>query len=97
MLPNVVGAQETKRQIVIYTAAMSLIGLVPFVLGAAGYIYFVVSLAFGGLFMVNAWQLLRGDSLAPAKRMFGFSIFYLFLLFGLLLVDARSHVSLTWL
>jgi len=97
MLPNVVGAQETKRQIVIYTAAMSLIGLVPFVLGAAGYIYFVVALAFGGLFMVNAWQLLRGDSLAPAKRMFGFSIFYLFLLFGLLLVDARSHVSLTWL
>ena len=97
MLPNVVGAQETKRQIFIYTAAMSLIGLVPFVLGAAGYIYFVVALAFGGLFMVNAWQLLRGDSLAPAKRMFGFSIFYLFLLFGLLLVDARSHVSLTWL
>ena len=97
MLPNVVGAQETKRQIVIYTAAMSLIGLVPFVLGAAGYIYFVVALAFGGLFMINAWQLLRGDSLAPAKRMFGFSIFYLFLLFGLLLVDARSHVSLTWL
>jgi heme O synthase-like polyprenyltransferase len=29
--------------------------------------------------------------------MFGFSIFYLFLLFGLLLVDARSHVSLSWL
>ena len=74
---------------------MSLIGLVPFVLGAAGYIYFVVALAFGSLFMVNA-QLLRGP-LAPAKRMFGFSIFYLFLLFGLLLVDARSHVSLTWL
>lgn len=96
MLPNVVGASETKRQIVIYTALMSLTGLIPFLLGAAGFIYFGVALAFGALFMVNAWQLMRGDSLAPAKRMFGFSIFYLFLLFGLLLVDARTHVTLTW-
>ena len=96
MLPNVAGASETKRQIVIYTAAMSLTGLVPFLLGAAGYLYFAVALAFGGLFMVNAWQLLRSDSLAPAKRMFGFSIFYLFLMFGLLLVNARIHVNLTW-
>ena len=55
---------ETKRQIVIYTA-MSLIGLVPFV-GAAGYIYFVVALAFGSLFMVNAWQLPRGPSRQPS-------------------------------
>ena len=76
---------------------MSLTGLVPFLLGAAGYIYFAVALAFGALFMINAWQLLRGDSLGPAKRMFGFSIFYLFLMFGLLLVDARSHVSLSWI
>ena len=97
MLPNVAGAKETKRQIVSYTAAMSLTGLVPFLLGAAGYIYFIVALAFGALFMVNAWQLMRGDSLAPAKRMFGYSIFYLFLMFGLLLFDARTHVSLTWI
>ena len=96
MLPNVAGAEATKRQIVIYTAAMSLTGLLPFLLGAAGYIYFTVAFAFGALFMVNAWQLMRGDSLGPAKRMFGFSIFYLFLMFGLLLVDARDHVSLTW-
>ena len=96
MLPNVAGASETKRQIVIYTAAMSLTGLVPFLLGAAGYLYFAVALAFGGLFMVNAWQLLRSDSLAPAKRMFGFSIFYLLLMLGLLLVNARIHVNLTW-
>ena len=97
MLPVVAGRQATKRQIFIYTAILFPLGLAPWALGAAGMVYGVAALVLGGLFLISAVAVLRepdeaGDK--AAKRMFGYSIFYLFAIFGALMIDA-AHAA--WL
>src|SRR5215472_3941264 len=91
MLPVVAGATETRRQILLYALVLAPLGTAPWLLGYAGPLYGVVALVAGaamlGLaFRVRAEQ--RGH--AASKQMFGFSIFYLFLLFAMLLVDRFS-------
>ncbi|MBP5858505.1 heme o synthase [Marivibrio halodurans] len=93
MLPNVAGRAATKRQILLYTVLLFPIGLAPWLLGAAGSVYGLSAAVLGGLFLVSALAVLRepddaGDK--AAKRMFGYSIFYLFAIFGALIVDAAS-------
>jgi protoheme IX farnesyltransferase len=60
----------------------------PYFLGAAGPIYLVSSIVLGGLFVAAAIAVLRDRTDRSAKRMFGYSILYLFLLFGVLMIDA---------
>ncbi|MEM8770193.1 MAG: heme o synthase [Pseudomonadota bacterium] len=89
MMPNVRGAAETKRQIFIYSVLLALIGLAPFFIGMAGPLYLASAAGLGGYFVYGAWRLLRADAsdLGPAKRLFGFSIFYLFALFAALPIE----------
>ncbi|WP_307437151.1 heme o synthase [Labrys monachus] len=86
MLPVVAGAGETRKQILLYTVALAPIGMLPWFLGFAPLAYGIVSAA-GGLGMlwlaVDIWR--RPDDMAPARRMFGYSILYLFALFACLL------------
>ncbi len=96
MLPNVAGREATKRQILLYTALLFPIGLVPWAIGAAGAIYGLSAAVLGGLFLISAVAVLREPDAAgdkAAKRMFGYSIFYLFAIFGALMVDA-AHAAL---
>jgi protoheme IX farnesyltransferase len=96
MLPVVSGGAETRRQIVLYTALLALVSLAPWALGFAGWPYGLAALLLGGKFVRHAVRTLRdpvdadGMSLnkdRPAKRAFGYSIAYLFLLFGALALD----------
>jgi protoheme IX farnesyltransferase len=81
---------ETKKQILLYTVLLVPLALGPVWVGAAGWLYgvpaLVLSLAFLG-FAVAVW---RDDSDLAAKRMFGFSILYLFALFTFLIVDTTA-------
>ncbi|MBT5108799.1 MAG: protoheme IX farnesyltransferase [Rhodospirillaceae bacterium] len=90
MLPVVAGPVETKKQILLYTVLLVPLALGPVWVGAAGWLYgvpaLVLSLAFLG-FAVAVW---RDDSDLAAKRMFGFSILYLFALFTFLIVDTTA-------
>ena len=90
MLPNVSGVDATKRQILAYAVITALVGMSPFVAGFAGPTYLVVSAVLGFGFVWLSWRLRRGasDDLAPAKRLFGFSLLYLTALFAVLLVQA---------
>jgi protoheme IX farnesyltransferase len=94
MLPNVAGDQETRKQIVIYAAIMAVIGVLPAILGFAGIFYGVVSVILGALFVafsVDVWRNDRGSKAeAAAKRLFAFSVLYLFLLFAVLLVEGMG-------
>ncbi|MEQ8602406.1 MAG: heme o synthase [Marivibrio sp.] len=93
MLPVVAGREATKRQIFIYTAILFPLGLAPWALGAAGAVYGLSALVLGGLFLVSAIAVLREPDAAgdkAAKRMFGYSIFYLFAIFGALMIDAAQ-------
>jgi heme o synthase len=93
MLPVVAGAAETRRQILIYSLTLAPIGASPWLFGEAGLIYGATALVAGGMMAGLALQLHRfGDTAAgdrAAKKLFGFSILYLFLLFAVLLIDDR--------
>ncbi len=87
MLPVVSGKAETKRQMLIYTVLLIPVGMAPAVLGIAGWIYGAVALILGLVFVAAAIAVWRDETDRSAKRMFGYSIFYLFALFALLIAD----------
>jgi protoheme IX farnesyltransferase len=87
MLPVVAGKEETRRQILIYCALLVPISMAPLALGMAGAIYGAVAAAMGGYFMWLALRVRRTRDDASARRMFGFSILYLFSLFAALIAE----------
>ncbi|MFX4219948.1 MAG: heme o synthase [Thalassobaculum sp.] len=89
MLPVVSGARATKLQIVAYSVLMAALAMVPWAMGATTAVYGIPAAVLGGLFVIGAVQILRAeeDDMKPAKMLFGYSILYLFALFGALLAD----------
>jgi heme o synthase len=89
MLPVVAGRAATTWQILIYSALLVPITMLPWVLGFAGAIYGVTAAVCGTVFIVLAWRLRRAGEAdrRPAYHLFAFSIVYLFALFAALLVS----------
>lgn len=101
MLPVVSGARETRKQVLVYTVALLPVALAPWFMGFSGWIYGASALALGLWFLRHAWAVWTdaqdeaGRSLTndlPAKKCFKYSISYLFILLGVLVVD---HLVLT--
>lgn len=98
MLPVVAGATATKRQILIYALILAPLGVAPALTGLGGLLYGTVASGLGLVFVALAVRLstsAAGDHAAPADirhahRLFGFSIVYLFVLFGVLVLE---HVA----
>jgi protoheme IX farnesyltransferase len=93
MLPVVAGAEATRRQILCYSLALVPIGATPWLFGYAHALYGVTALVAGALMVMFAWQVCKqregeGKDRA-AHHLFAFSILYLFILFAVLLIDAR--------
>ncbi|MCC7252197.1 heme o synthase [Hyphomicrobium sp.] len=95
MLPVVAGADETRRQILLYSLVLTPLAVVPYFIGLGGVVYAAVSIALGLAFIylaVKVWRIREGRAADhAAKQLFGFSILYLFLLFGVLLGE---HLAL---
>jgi heme o synthase len=93
MLPVVAGAEATRRQILWYSVALVPIGAAPWFLGYADALYGAAALFAGALMVVFAWRVRtnrEGERAArAAHHLFAFSIIYLFVLFAVLLIDAR--------
>ncbi len=87
MMPVVVGAHKTKVQMLIYTVFLVPVTLLPTLVGMSGRIYGVAALALGVAFIRHAVIVLKSDDDGDARKMFFFSIFYLFLIFLFLLAD----------
>ncbi len=92
MMPVVAGEAATRRQIGLYTIPMAIVAIAPWPLGLAGPIYGVVAVAmtvtFGVLALLVATRHQRtGDPMKAEKRLFSYSILYLFVIFGALVVD----------
>ena len=88
-LPVVAGREKTERQILFYSVLLALASVLPWVLGRAGPWYGVVAVLLGSVFVVLALDMhrsARADRHA-ARRLFAFSIVYLFVLFASLLFD----------
>ncbi|HEY2228149.1 MAG TPA: heme o synthase [Xanthobacteraceae bacterium] len=91
MLPVVAGAAETRRQILLYSLSLVPIGAAPWLMGYADAVYGVTALLAGVAMVALAWRLwVEGAgprATQHAKRLFGFSILYLFVLFAVLLIE----------
>jgi protoheme IX farnesyltransferase len=91
MMPNVRGAAHTRLQILLYTAATSLAGFLPLLLGFARYGYAAAAALLGAGFLFCAWRVYRSredaDPDRACRQLFAFSILYLFALFGALWVE----------
>lgn len=87
MMSVVAGPKSTKRQMFVYTLLLLPLAVAPYFLHAAGPIYLAGATILGLLFVACAVSVLRDETDRSAKRMFGFSILYLFLLFALLMID----------
>ena len=92
MLPVVAGLDETRRQIVIYSALLVPLAVTPVLTGLGGIAYGVTSVVLGAVFMGLAIQVWRNcepvASDRACRKLFGFSIFYLFALFAVLLGES---------
>ncbi|MEQ9638485.1 MAG: heme o synthase [Alphaproteobacteria bacterium] len=89
MLPVVAGERETRRQILIYSLLLTPLAVLPSFIGMASPAYGAVAAALGLIFLVAAFAVSRagaGDYRA-ARRLFGYSIFYLAAIFAGLLAD----------
>ena len=87
MLPVTAGPAETRRQILFYTLVMLPLTAIPWLLGLAGALYLAGAAVLGLVFLAGAIAVWRDTGETAAKRLFGYSIAYLFLLFALLMLD----------
>jgi protoheme IX farnesyltransferase len=91
MLPAVAGLAETRRQILIYSLLLVPLAAVPYFIGLGGIVYLAASVLQGGIFLWLATRVFvardGAQSDKAAKRLFAFSILYLFSLFAVLLVE----------
>ena len=92
MLPVVAGIESTRRQIFLYSLPMAAAAVVPWPLGLTGPLYGIAASALSLGFLVLAGQVLANRAaepkqMAPEKRLFGYSVLYLFVLFGALVAD----------
>ena len=92
MMPNVAGEASTKLQIFLYALLVAPVAVLPWYLGFAGSIYGIVSSILGAMFVwqsYSVWKMPDGDkAMVPAKKLFGYSLVYLFALFSILLGEA---------
>jgi protoheme IX farnesyltransferase len=87
MLPVTHGSDFTRLNMLLYTIMLVVVTLLPYLIGMSGVFYLVSALALGALFIRYAWQLWRRYSDALARKTFSYSVLYLALLFGALLID----------
>jgi protoheme IX farnesyltransferase len=89
MLPVVAGDISTRRQILLYTLILVPLGVAPWLFGYTGALYGVTAMGAGAIMIALGWQVLRERPPAESasRKLFAFSILYLFLLFAVLLVE----------
>jgi len=97
MLPVVAGADETRKQIVIYSALLVPLGIWPAFMGFGGPLYALFSIMLGAIFLalaINMHAIREGrEADKAAKQLFGFSILYLFGLFATLLLERSMGLA----
>ncbi|RWX77218.1 protoheme IX farnesyltransferase [Neorhizobium lilium] len=94
MMPNVAGETSTKNQMIVYAVLTAVVSVAPSVTGLAGLGYGIFAAVLGAIFVlcsISVRRMPEGDArMVPAKKMFAYSVFYLFAIFSGLLAD---HVS----
>ncbi|GAA0863228.1 heme o synthase [Sphingopyxis soli] len=92
MMPVVAGETSTRRQILFYAVIMAIGAIAPWPLGLTGALYGWTAAILSAVFVALSAQVGtrttgEGDLMLPEKRLFAFSIAYLFILFGAVVAD----------
>ncbi len=90
MMPVVAGRKSTRFQILVYALLLAPTALLPLVFGFVGSVYGIAAVILNVLFVYYAFNIWRGhgEEEAAARKLFRFSIFYLFAIFLTLGLDA---------
>ena len=70
MLPVIVGERETRRQILLYTAVLVLVTILPVLAHSFGYIYLAGAGVLDAVFLLTAVVAVRDPSARAARRVF---------------------------
>ena len=89
MLPVVSGIKTTKINIFVYAIILFFISITPYFFDYSGIIYLVSSVLLGSYYVYLCYKLLveKDDYKIIAKKIFVYSILYLFLIFVIILID----------
>jgi protoheme IX farnesyltransferase len=92
MMPVVAGEKSTRRQILFYALIMAAAAIAPWPLGYTGALYGWTATILSVLFVALSAQVGtrttgERDLMQPEKRLFAYSIAYLFILFGAVVAD----------
>lgn len=92
MLPVVAGIQNTRLQILLYSITVAVAGIAPYALGLTGLIYGVSAVVLNAIFLFLAVAVFANraeevSGMKPERRLFAFSILYLFALFSAVVID----------
>ena len=87
MLPVTHGCDFARLHIFLYSILLFCITLFPYILGLSSYIYLSGAIIFGIKFVIDSYILKQTKSSKRAINLFKYSITYLAILFGLLLID----------
>ncbi len=92
MMPVVKGERSTRRQILIYSVLLLPLALAPWLIGGTGLLYGVAAAALTAVFVALSVPVAfrtagTEDRMLPEKRLFGYSVLYLFALFAALVAD----------
>jgi protoheme IX farnesyltransferase len=100
MMPVVAGPQATRRQIFWYSVGLLPVAVAPAFTSIGGVVYLVIAAALSIEFLRLAFIIgFRSEAAAEAdghkveKRLFKFSILYLFLIFGALVLEAALRTA----
>lgn len=96
MMPVVAGKKSTKRQIFIYSLLLAPTAMSPLLFGIVGPVYATATVVLSLVFIwfaFNVWRE-RGEEEVVAKKLFGYSILYLFSEFLILGLDAAGVFDL---
>ena len=92
MLPVVSGLDFTKKNIFAYALILFPITILPFYFNFAGLVYLVPTIILGTFYIFLTFKLLKANNKKDmgriSKKIFAFSILYLFLIFTLLLIES---------
>ena len=93
MLPVTHGVDVTCNFILLYTILLALVTTLPYMTGMSGPLYLTAATVLNAVFIMRAATLKASGSARDAMRTFRYSINYLMLLFGALLVDHYTRAG----
>lgn len=100
MLPLTDGIEKTKLYIFVYSLLMLPVIIFPYLIGFSGFVYLVPAIILTVYYNIICYDLYKYKKnkfdLKKAKKVFGYSILYLFLIFVLFLIDSLFLTNYTF-